>query len=222
MPIDPIVRSVFVGLPATLGHSDSVDWYDDPWTSAIVKRPVDGPVAVTRDGLAGDGHADLVHHGGADKAVCAYPAVHYPAWRAQLERQDVGDGAFGENITVDGLAEDGVCIGDTWAVGDVLLEVSQPRQPCWKLARRWHLMTLTRLAVESGWTGWYFRVRHPGTLAAGAALALVARPHPAWTIRAANDVMHAGRGGLTDRRTLAALPELSASWRDTLARDPDR
>jgi MOSC domain-containing protein YiiM len=169
-----------------------------------------GPV-----GFAEDQQADLHNHGGADKAVCAYCADHYDAWRATLPIGPADYGAFGENLSLTGLDEHGACIGDVWTLGDAVLEVSQPRQPCWKLGRRWRMPSLPDEVVRTGWTGWYFRVLRAGTVAAGMPLGLTQRPHPAWTIAAANDVMHRHVG---ETAALVAVPALSASWRRTLER----
>jgi MOSC domain-containing protein YiiM len=93
------------------------DPFDEPWTSGIFKSAVEGPVALSVDGFAGDGHADLVNHGGPDKAVCVYVADHYDRWRQALGVPALPSGAFGENLTVQGLDEHTVCIGDIWTIG---------------------------------------------------------------------------------------------------------
>src|SRR5262245_26402280 len=165
--------------------------------------------------LVGDGQADLVNHGGPDKAVLAYSADHYPAWRAELCLAEMTFGAFGENLTLANLTEADVCIGDVWRVGEVLLAVSQPRQPCWKLARRWKVKDLPARVVESGRSGWYFRVVREGDLEAGCAVELVERPSPTWTVARANRVMYQDRHEST---VLAAVSGLSQSWREGLTR----
>lgn len=214
----PSIVAIHVGQPETLGFSGAAAWFDEEWTTAIFKRPVDGPTAVRHHGLAGDRQADRVNHGGPDKAICAYPAAHYAQWRADLQREldgaDFTFSAFGENFTVQGLAEDDVCVGDVYAIGsEVVVQVSQPRQPCWKLARKWRIKDLTARAIETGRTGWYFRVLGEGTVHVGHTLTLRERRHPAWTISAANRVMHFRDG---DARALADLDELSQSWKQTL------
>jgi MOSC domain-containing protein YiiM len=214
------VNTVSVGRPETFGFAGAAAWYDEPWSTAIFKRPVDGPVRIGRLGLEGDGQVDLVNHGGPDKAICVYPGAHYPQWRvdlaAALQSERFADGAFGENLAVAGLSEDDVCIGDLYRLGAAaVVQVSQPRQPCWKLARKWRIKDLTARAVATGRTGWYFRVVNDGTVTAGDRLTLQSRPHPSWTIAAANQVMHHRQG---DGRALAGLPELSASWKHTLGR----
>jgi MOSC domain-containing protein YiiM len=207
--------AICVGRPTALGQAGAADAFDEPWTTGIFKVPVDGPVHLSPLGLGGDGQADLVNHGGADKAVCVYSADHYPDWRRTLGVEPFAFGAFGENLTIEGLDEHRVCIGDVWSLGDVTVQVSQPRQPCWKLARKWRRRTLTADVVSTGRTGWYLRVLREGSAVAGTTLSLVDRRHPEWTIAAANRVMHQREG---DTAALARLEALAASWRHTLTR----
>lgn len=211
------IASIHVGEPESMGLVGAAAWYDEAWTSAIFKRAISGPVTVSQTGLAGDRQADTENHGGPSKAICVYPAAHYPAWRSELADVLSGDpfafGAFGENLTVLGLLEPDVCIGDTFTVGDVVAQVSQPRQPCWKLARKWRIKDLTARAVATGRTGWYFRVLQEGRVTSGDRLILRDRPHPTWTIATANLVMHQRQG---DASALASLDELSESWKRTL------
>lgn len=214
----PIVETICVGMPRTGGDPQSTDIATGPWTTGIFKEPIEGPLVLDTLGLAGDGHADLENHGGADKALCAYSASHYASWKDVLSRDaasTLAHGGFGENLTIAGLDEDGVCIGDVWRVGTAEVQVSQPRQPCWKLARKWGIPSLAERVVANGRTGWYFRVLVRGTIAAGQPMTLVRRVHPEWTVRAANDVMHRREG---DTAALVELPELAASWRHTLGR----
>ncbi len=164
------VGALNVGRPRTLGRESAADRFDQAWTTGIFKTPVEGPVHLSSLGFTGDGQADLTVHGGPDKAVCVYSADHYPGWRHTLGIDPFPFGAFGENLAIDGLDEEQVCIGDVWSVGDALVQVSQPRQPCWKLAMKWRRRTLTDEVVASGHTGWYFRVQREGTVAAGASL----------------------------------------------------
>lgn len=211
--------SVQVGVPRRLGVEGAENPMDRTWTSGIFKEPVSGPVRLGQTNLDGDGQADLVHHGGADKAVLAYSADHYPEWRRALDQPNLSFGAFGENLTIAGLSEAGVCIGDVWKIQDeVVVEVSQPRQPCWKLARRWRILSLALQVQESGRTGWYFRVVKEGIVAAGMALTLIERPYPNWTVARANEVMHRDRNDLAAAAELAALPALAANWKATLLR----
>jgi MOSC domain-containing protein YiiM len=207
------ITALCVGTPRTLGVDDASDPFDRTWTSGIFKTPVNGPLWLTPVGFTGDAQADLTVHGGPDKAVCVYSGDHYPEWRRTPGLESFSSGAFGENLTVEGLDEQQVCIGDVWSVGDAVVEISQPRQPCWKVARKWRRRTLTDEVVSSGRTGWYFRVRREGEVAPGTVLTLVERQHPEWTIAAANRVMHQREG---DIAALVRLEKLSASWRRTL------
>ncbi|MBU8895792.1 MOSC domain-containing protein [Corallococcus sp. H22C18031201] len=212
----PRILSLCVGLVREHGVAGAADPLARPWVSGTYKAPVTGPVWLTRTGLRGDGQADLKVHGGPEKAVLAYAERHYAFWRELLAREDVGPGAFGENFVLSGGAEDSACIGDRVRVGTALLEVSQPRQPCWKQARRWNRKDLPLVMQQSGRTGWYFRVLEEGTVAAGDALELLERPFPAFTVAFANHAMHA-----QDREAAAALaecPRLTPGWRESLAR----
>lgn len=215
----PVLASIQVGLPRPCGTDGAADPMDRPWTTGFWKQPVVGLVRLGVTNLEGDGQADLVHHGGPDKAVLAYSADHYVAWRGELGLPDLPFGAFGENFTIEGLTEADVCLGDTWIVGnETRVQVSQPRQPCWKLARRWRIKDLALQVQETGRTGWYLRVLTEGVVAAGMPLRLVARPHPAWPVARANRVMHRDKDDLRSAAALAAVPTLAASWKTTLLR----
>lgn len=182
--------------------------------SAIAKQPVRVPVMARPDGLAGDEQGDRRYHGGPDKAVHAYAAANYPLWAA--EHPELADqfrpGAFGENLVVEGITEAGICLGDRWRLGRVLLEVSQGRQPCWKLNLRFGRPDMARLVQASGRTGWYFRVIEPGEIAPGRAV-LEARPHPDWPLARVSWLLYHDRLNQPALREFAALPGLPESWR---------
>lgn len=208
--------SLQVALPREFAGGVAGDLSDKPWTTGFYKQPVTHAVEVSALGISGDGQADLVNHGGVDKAICAYPLAHYPHWQNVIGCE-MSAAAFGENFSLEGLVEADVCIGDVWRVGEeVIVQVSQPRQPCWKLARRWQRKTLTLEAQDSGKTGWYFRVLQGGKVQAGMMLVLLERPHADWSIARANQVMHVDKHDLVLAAELAALPELSASWQRSL------
>lgn len=224
------VWSIQAGLPEQRRHDDPVDLLGKPWTTGMYKRTVTGPVQLHRHNLEGDGQADLVHHGGPDKAVCAYPSEHWLHWHGTLPPQQLIGGAFGENFTLQGLTEDDVCIGDIFTVGTAVVQVSQPRQPCWKLARRWQRKDLALQIEHTGFTGWYFRVLEEGIVESNVTLCLMERPFPEWTITTANHIMHHERDNRTAADHLSRCPLLSASWQRTLrqrvqnqdATDPQR
>jgi MOSC domain-containing protein YiiM len=181
MPI--VLRTLLVGLPQEL-HDDGGD--GTPWRSGFAKQPRLGPTYLSPDQLTGDGQADRTVHGGPEKALLGYCADHYAHWQAELARPDLIDGAFGENLALTGLDEEEAAIGDRFACGKALIEISQPRQPCWKLARRCRLPTMPAKAIASGRLGWYFRVITPGLIQAGDTLIRASRSHPDWTIARIN------------------------------------
>ncbi|SFG11815.1 MOSC domain-containing protein YiiM [Novosphingobium sp. CF614] len=185
--------------------------------SAIGKLPVSGPVRVHRLGLAGDEQADLTVHGGPDKAIHHYPHDHYAFWREVTGGHPLlaDFGAFGENIATEGLTEDAVCIGDRWRLGTALVEVSQGRQPCWKLDHRFDGVPINALTVKNRRPGWYYRVLEEGEVAAGDTMELVARPYPEWTVLRTFGLLIAGdhkhdRAGL---EALGEVPVLAEPWR---------
>jgi len=153
--------------------------------SGIDKHPLNGSIYISELGLSGDEQGDPRVHGGPDKAVHHYPFEHYADWRKQLGRLPLlqAPGAFGENISTLGLDEAGVCIGDTFALGEAQLEVSQGRQPCWKLNDRFEVPDMARRVQSTGRTGWYYRVLQAGTATVGDMMQLTSRPHPDWTLR---------------------------------------
>jgi MOSC domain-containing protein YiiM len=179
----------------------------------VLKAPLSGPALVTERGLAGDEVQDHLHHGGADKALLCYSVAHYLRWRVETGLELV-PGAFGENLLLEGLDEEGACLGDTWAAGEALLQVSQPRVPCWKPARLWGRPTLAREMAESGRTGWYLRVPRSGRLEAGQALTLADRPHPDWSVARCWRAYLARHSAPRDWIELQTLPELAAAWRE--------
>ena len=186
-----------------------------PWRSAIHKLPVAGPVWCGRTNIAGDAQANTQVHGGPDKAVLSYSADHYPRWRDELGVDGMSFGGFGENLSITGIAEATVCIGDRWSIGDVILEVSQPRGPCAKIAKRWGIPDLTARVLKTRRPGWYSRVIREGMIAPGPAH-LVERPFPRWTIEHAMELMYERDSDLEAARELSAVPVLATSWADGL------
>ena len=184
--------------------------------SGIRKQSLAGRCALTVAGLDGDEHGDAVNHGGPDKAVCGYPREHYPYWSSRLARP-LEAGAFGENFTLHALTEAEACIGDTYLVGSAMIQVSQPRQPCWKLARRWRIKVLTAMVEQTGRTGWYLRVLEEGEVEAGQPMTLLERPHPEWTVTRATRTMRTRNQDRLAAGQLALIEELAISWREHLA-----
>jgi MOSC domain-containing protein YiiM len=195
-----------------------VEWKDRLVGTGIFKQPVAGTVRVLRTNLEGDRQADLTVHGGVDKAVYAYPSEHYPFWRDQLERHDLGWGMFGENLTTEGLDESAVRVGDVFAIGTAELEVSQPRLPCFKLGIKFGRPDMVKHFLKSGRLGFYFRVRREGVLAAGDAITRVAPGDPdAPTIAELAALEANGRKDVALLERAARTAALTESWRQEYA-----
>jgi MOSC domain-containing protein YiiM len=188
------------------------------FTSAIWKEPVAGPVHAGRLGLAGDRVNNARVHGGPEQALLMYAGSHYPLWRAEWGRDDLGPGGFGENLTVEGADEDGACIGDIVEIGEARLQISQPRQPCATLARRHGVRDMIALVQRNGRSGWYLRVLREGVLEAGQPVQLIDRPYPGWTVRRAAQAMIRRTERPDEARALARCEALSPGWRERLAR----
>ena len=181
--------------------------------TAIWKTPIDGPVHVGRLNLEGDAQADLTVHGGVDKAVYAYSAEHYEFWRAELPDADLAFGAFGENLSVRGLPEASVCVGDRFRIGTAELVVTQPRMPCYNLAVRFGRADMVKRFLQSGRTGFYLAVMQEGTIAPGDAVMPLAAPRPSLPIA---EVVALYANDLENQELLqraATLPSLPESWR---------
>lgn len=203
------VVSVNVGLPR------EITWRGHTLSTAIFKEPAAGPLAVRGDNLAGDRQADLSVHGGPDKAVYAYPVEHYPYWCEWLGVAALPWGAFGENLSTEGLREEEVGIGDRWRIGGAELEVSQPRIPCHKLAARHQRADLPKHFLHSGRSGFYLRVVREGEIAAGDAIERVSSDPQGLTVAAVQGLAW-GSGDDAVLRRAASHPALASVWREEL------
>jgi MOSC domain-containing protein YiiM len=197
----------------SVGAPREVEWRGEIVRTSIFKSPVAGPRHVSRFNIEGDEQSDLTVHGGADKAVYAYPAEHYPGWRKLLDDPSLAWGSFGENLTTEGLLEEDVHIGDRFRVGSAELVVTQPRMPCYKLGVRFGRADMTRLFHRSGRNGCYFSVAVEGVIEAGDAIALVSRDPLRLSVA---DFVRLYKGELRgDRLEVAAAHDgIPASWRE--------
>lgn len=203
------VDAVLAGCAAPFG--------DKGEPSAIAKTPCDAEVTIGPFGIQGDEQADLVHHGGVDKAIHHYPHDHYTFWQKILGDHPLLDryGAFGENVATSGLTECELCIGDRFRLGTALVEVSQGRQPCWKLGHRFGETKVPACVVATGRSGWYYRVIESGKLRANDTLELLDRPYPQWTVEHVFRLLIGGGAKKQPKlvRELAALDVLAENWR---------
>ena len=170
-------------LSVQVGRPRDVEWRGEVVNTGIFKEPVHGPVIVRWLDLDGDEQADLTVHGGLRKAVYGYPGEHYAFWqtvRAQagvaLWDEPIPPGSLGENLTLAGVVESEVFIGDVLRFPGCALAVSEPRYPCFKFNAAMGFKHAGKLMVQSGWCGWYLAVREPGTIAAGETFAIEPGP----------------------------------------------
>ena len=202
------IVSLNVGLPR------EIEWHDRTVRTSIFKTPVDRRLRVTALNLEGDQQSDLSVHGGVDKAVYAYPSEHYQYWRRELPQTDLPWGVFGETLTIEGLLEENVRIGDHLRVGSAEFVVTQPRMPCFKLGIRFGRPDIVKRFLRSGRTGFYFAVLLEGGVGAGDSIEVMAQAEGGLTVA---DVVNlytvdAENQELLRRATQSsALPE---SWRD--------
>ncbi|WP_416832026.1 MAG: MOSC domain-containing protein [Erythrobacter sp.] len=185
-------------------------------TSVIAKRPREGVVQVLEEGLAPDEQADRRVHGGPEMALHLYPLDHHAFWQQKLGGSDLLDepGAFGSNLAVRGLMESDVHIGDRFRLGSALIEVSQPRQPCWKIEHRFGHKGMVARIIETGRSGWYFRVLETGDVQAGDALERVETGEVDWSVLRAFMALVAGKASRDDLAELAAMPALTPKLRE--------
>jgi MOSC domain-containing protein YiiM len=183
------------------------------------KAPREGPVRVEPRGLDGDAQAEAVH-GGRDRAILAYAASHYAKWNEEYADRRFAFGGFGENLTIEGLDESAVCIGDVYRVGTAVLEVSVPRTPCTMISRATGIDGLFERARDAGRCGWMHRVLEEGTVQTGDAIERIDRRHVEWPVARAAAVMARVKArqadAIEDARRLAALPALAEVWRTLL------
>ncbi|MEW9616481.1 MOSC domain-containing protein [Shinella sp. S4-D37] len=188
--------------------------------SGIVKSPVDHALRLSESGFAGDMQGDTVRHGGPEKAVHHYPVEHYGDWARDLGSHPLfaSPGAFGENLSTAGLTESMVAIGDVFELGTAVIEVSQGRQPCWKLNERLGRTEMARLVQASGRTGWYYRVLTPGTVSPADRLVLRERRAPEWTLSRIWRAFYIDPLNRAELVGIAALEPLADGWRAHAAR----
>lgn len=219
MNTETLIEAIFVGRARSLGNEGQASVL-----SGIVKQRCEAAVRLSFEGLDGDEQADLRLHGGAEKAVHHYPGEHYELWRSVYPASAIPlvPGAFGENISTFGMTERTVCIGDVYRSGSALLQVSQGRQPCWKLNRLLNEREAALMMQTSCATGWYYRVLEEGALAPYEALALVDRPCPAWTMERLISALFPSDPSapelLDEWRQASSIRELTSRWQMTFAR----
>jgi ferredoxin-NADP reductase/MOSC domain-containing protein YiiM/predicted pyridoxine 5'-phosphate oxidase superfamily flavin-nucleotide-binding protein len=201
------LKSVNVSLPKDIVHNGK------SVRTGIFKEPVEGRVMLHRLNLEGDGQADLWGHGGAFRAVYVYSFENYAYWARELGREDFAVGQFGENFTVEGMLEDDIRVGDIFRVGGAVVEVSQPRVPCYKLAIKMGIEGFQNQFLASGRMGFYFRVLEEGEVGAGDTIELVKRDPKAMTVRQVNELLYFDKTNLKGTAEALDIPALSHGWK---------
>lgn len=212
-PQDPITAGSMTLLSVNLSAPREVAHEGKMVQTGIFKQPAEGRVMLRRLNLDGDGQADLWGHGGAFRAVYVYSAENYSFWRQELGRDDLPVGTFGENFTVEGMPDDTICVGDVFRIGEALVEVSQPRIPCFKLALKMGIPNFQNRFLEQRRVGFYFRVLEEGEVGAGDPIKLVRRDPKGMTVRQVNDLLFFDKDDLEATRQALSIPALSHGWK---------
>ncbi|MBR8461408.1 MOSC domain-containing protein [Campylobacter sp. faydin G-24] len=169
------LKAVLLGSVKEYGDKNAINPLKKVWKSAFFKVAQSGETFANELGFCGDSVADTKHHGGAEKAVFANSYENYTSWESYLGLSNLPFGAMGENLTISGLDENNVCIGDVHQVGSLVLQVSQPRKPCFKISIRWGNKDFARHIFATGLTGWYYRVLESGSCKAGDEIKLISQ-----------------------------------------------
>jgi ferredoxin-NADP reductase/MOSC domain-containing protein YiiM/ferredoxin len=202
----PRLLSVNVGLPRDIA------WRGRTVHTGVWKHPVPGRCRVGRLNLEGDGQGDLAGHGGEHRAALVYQIESYRYWREQLKRNDFIFGQFGENFTIEGLADDAVCIGDRFQIGTALFEVTQPRVTCFRVGIRMNEPRMAALLISSGRPGFYFRVLREGEVAAGDDIVKVGEAGERMTIAEINALLYLPNHARDRLERALRIEALSPGW----------
>ena len=201
--------SVNVGLPRDIA------WMGRTVHTAIWKAPVTGRCRVTRLNLDEDGQGDLAGHGGEQRAVYVYQIESYRYWQEQLKRTDFVYGQFGENLTIEGLSDDAVCIGDRYRIGSALFEVTQPRVTCYRVGIRMNERRMAALLTSSGRPGFYLRVLQEGAVGAGDEIVKTGEAHQRMTVAEINALLYSPNHPRESLERALQIEALSPGWRSS-------
>jgi MOSC domain-containing protein YiiM len=212
-----MIVAVMKLLSVNVGPPRVVTWKGKQYATGIFKSPVEGRITLRSLNLDGDKQVDLSVHGGPDRAVYVYPAEHYDFWRPELNRDDLGWGSFGENLTIQGLLEDAMHIGDRIRIGSAVLTATQPRMPCVKLGIRLNDAGIVKRFMDTERSGFYMAVVQEGEVAAGDDIEIVSRDEHRMSIVELRRIYLAKDDPIAIRRVLQ-LTALSADWRDQFSK----
>ncbi len=206
------IVSLNIGTPREVRYADG-----RKLRTSLQRSPVEEKVFLDLLGFEGDQVTDPMDHGGRDKAVCGYPADHYSFWVGELSR-DLASASFGENLTIQGLTEDRIYIGDCFRIGEAEIQCSQPRQPCHKLTKLMGYPKLAARIQELGYCGYYFRVLKQGWIQAGMALERIHTDQTGIAVVDAHHLMYRDKNNFEAIEKLLEHPALSKSWKSALGK----
>lgn len=200
-------------ISVSVSQPKTIEYRQDVVTTGIYNQAVEGRVQLHELNLEGDGQADLKNHGGIYKAVYAYPHEHYAYWSQELECDDFGYGQFGENFTTEGMLETDVNVGDTYRIGTALVQVTQPRVPCFKLAHKMGIPSFVKTFLKANRSGFYLRVLEEGEVGAGDSIELVTPDPIGMSVAEINHLLYFDKGNVENARRALGIEGMSPGWR---------
>jgi MOSC domain-containing protein YiiM len=199
-----------------------IDDGDKLWETGSFKDITTKKLTIKKDGIVGNEVSDTIHHGGEHKAIFANSLLNYPIWEQYLQIQKLQYGALAENLTMTNIDENTVCIGDIHQIGSVVLEVSQPREPCWKIGQKFKHKTFTKYIYDSGQTGWYYRVLQEGTFQVNDEVFLIKQGNQEFSIIQANNILHNINNNKLLANKLVKLDILGEPFRKSLKKKMEK
>ena len=200
-------------LSVNVSQPIAVEIGEQRYHTGIYKRAVAGRLWLGRTQLAGDGQGDMENHGGPNRAVYCYPHEHYAHWSDELARDDFEYGQFGENLTTQGLLENQVCLGDAFQVGEAVIQVTQPRVPCFKLANKLGIPGFAKTFLQANRPGFYARVLEDGSVGAGDTILQVQNDPVGMTVAEVNAALYLDKGDRAAVERALQIKALSPGWR---------
>lgn len=213
-----ILKALLIGKVKEYGSKNATDSLNKTWKTAMFKVAQDSEVFADEFGFLGDSVEDLKNHGGIEKAIFANSYQNYEKWQNFLGFKNIPFGAMGENLTIDGLDENSVFIGDIHQIGSLVLQVSQPRKPCFKLSKRWLNKNMATEIFKTGTTGWYYRVLQSGSCKVGDEIKIVQKDSVGMSVMQLNRLFYAPNENLNLIKKLNELKNLAGNWQDDIQR----
>ncbi|MDL0089316.1 MOSC domain-containing protein [Campylobacter gastrosuis] len=207
-----ILKAVLIGEVKEYGDKNATEPLKKAWRTAMFKVALNGEVFADELGFRGDSVADTKHHGGKEKAIFANSYENYPAWEQFLGLKNLPFGAMGENLTISGLDESSVCIGDIHEIGSLVLQVSQPRKPCFNLSKRWGNAKMATEIFSTGKSGWYYRVLQNGSCKAGDEVRVAKKDSVNLSVLELNRLFYAPNENLKTLEKLKMAQNLAGNW----------